>query len=151
LSEQEAGASPHDEPLDDAVYAQLLRFRRELRSFLRWSEQTARSNGLTPAVHQLLLAVRGSDRAGGATVGDVANALGIRHHSAVQLAYRAEELGLVTRSRGVADQREVRLALTGTGDAQLARLTRLHRPRILALTRLLAEVTGPDTGDVQAL
>jgi hypothetical protein len=49
----------------------------------------------------------------------------------------------------------VRLALTGTGDAQLARLTRLHRPRVLALARLLAEVTGSDIsdgdGDVQAL
>ena len=132
-----------DEQLDDAVYAQLLRFRRELRAFLRWSEQAARSNGLTPAVHQLLLVVRGGDRPGGATVGDVANALGVRHHSAVQLAHRAEELGLVTRSRGVADQRQVRLQPTPRGEDQLARLTRLHRPRISALAKLLADVADP--------
>lgn len=162
MSEQEAEADseswdehpddeqPDDEQPDDAVYAQLLRFRRELRSFLRWSEQAARRNGLTPAVHQLLLAVRGGDRPGGATVGDVADALGIRHHSAVQLAHRAEELALVTRSRGLADHREVRLALTGKGEAQLAHLTRLHRPRISALAQLLAEVADPADGDAQA-
>jgi DNA-binding MarR family transcriptional regulator len=136
-------AESDGEPLDDAVYAQLLRFRRELRSFLRWSEDTAREHGLTPAVHQLLLAVRGSERPGGATVGDVAEALGVRHHSAVQLAHRAEELGLVTRSRGLDDQRQVRLEPTPAGEEQLARLTRLHRPRINALATLLSEVADP--------
>ena len=74
----------------DRVYGQLLRFRRELRGFLRWSEETARANGLTPSVHQLLLAVRGSGREGGPTVKDVAEALDVRHHSAVELAQRAE-------------------------------------------------------------
>ncbi|HSP36524.1 MAG TPA: hypothetical protein VLR26_02095 [Frankiaceae bacterium] len=52
--------TPDAEPRHDAVYTQLLRFRRELRTFLRWSEQTAGSSGLTPAVHQLMLAVRGN-------------------------------------------------------------------------------------------
>ena len=152
MSEPGAGPGPLDDAalddahLDDAVYAQLLRFRRELRTFLRWSEQAARSNGLTPAVHQLLLAVRGSDRAGGATVGDVAEALDVRHHSAVQLAHRAEELGLVTRTRGISDQRQVRLGLTDTGEAQLAQLTRLHRPRIRALAELLSEVADSTSG-----
>ncbi len=146
MSEPLDGATP-----DDEVYAQLLRFRRELRSFLRWSEQAAQSSGLTPAVHQLLLAVRGGDRPGGATIGDVAGALDVRHHSAVQLAHRAEDLGLVTRSRGPVDQREVRLALTEAGEAQLAHLTRLHRPRIAALAEVLAEVAGPAGRSTAAL
>src|SRR3954463_10061356 len=45
--------------LTDDDYAELLRFRDALRHFLHWSEQQARSVGLTPAHHQLLLAVRG--------------------------------------------------------------------------------------------
>ena len=135
------GGPDLDDTLDDAVYAQLLRFRRELRAFLRWSEQSARAEGLTPSLHQLLLAVRGSERPGGATVRDAAEALGVQHNSAVELAQRAEDLGLVVRARSGEDQREVRLTLTPTGADKLAALTRLHRPRIADLARVLGEVT----------
>ena len=43
----------------DADYQQLLEFRDGLRRFLHWSETQATAAGLTPAQHQLLLAVRG--------------------------------------------------------------------------------------------
>ena len=123
-------------------YAEVLRFRRELRSFLRWSEQAARDAGLTPAVHQLLLAVRGSSRDGGPTVGDVAAELGVRHHSAVELTQRAEDLGLLLRDRSGEDQRQVRLSLTRTGQERLEQLTTLHLPRIEQLADALADVTA---------
>jgi DNA-binding MarR family transcriptional regulator len=126
----------------DGEYAEVLRFRRELRGFLRWSEDAARDAGLTPAVHQLLLATRGSTRVGGPTIGDVAEALDVRHHSAVELAQRAEELGLLTRERSGDDHRQVRLALTPDGRDRLAELTRLHLPRIEALADALAAVTA---------
>jgi DNA-binding MarR family transcriptional regulator len=126
----------------DRTYAQLLRFRRELRGFLRWSEEAARANGLTPSVHQLLLAVRGSERAGGPTVKDVAEALDVRHHTAVELAQRAEETGLLLRERSDPDQRQVRLTLTDAGRLRLDEVTRLHRPRIAALAEVLSEVTA---------
>ena len=45
--------------LRDADYEDLLALRTGLRRFLRWSEQQAEAAGLTPAQHQLLLAVRG--------------------------------------------------------------------------------------------
>jgi hypothetical protein len=45
--------------LDQAQYERLLRFRTGLRRFLRWSAEQAATAGLTPAQHQLLLAVRG--------------------------------------------------------------------------------------------
>ena len=128
--------------MNDADYAQVLRFRRELRGFLRWSEGAARDAGLTPAVHQLLLAVRGSHRLGGPTVRDVAEELDVRHNSAVELAQRAEELGLLTRRRSDDDHRQVRLALTDTGRDRLEELTRLHLPRIDALADVLTEVTA---------
>ena len=46
-------------PVLDEDYQRLLAFRSELREFLRWSEQAADEAGLTPALHQLLLVVRG--------------------------------------------------------------------------------------------
>ena len=61
-------------PLSDRDYESLAAFRRELRRFLAFSEEAARSAGLTPAHHQLLLAIRG--HAGGApSISDVADAL----------------------------------------------------------------------------
>jgi hypothetical protein len=43
-------------------YAKLLGFRSDLRRFLRWSEEQAKAEGLTPGQHQLLLAVKGHPR-----------------------------------------------------------------------------------------
>src|SRR4051794_2438462 len=45
--------------LSDREYRALARFRYALRVFQRFSEQAARDAGVTPAQHQLLLAVRG--------------------------------------------------------------------------------------------
>jgi len=45
--------------LADEEYTKLLAFRTGLRQFLRWSEDQAATVGLTPAQHQLLLAIRG--------------------------------------------------------------------------------------------
>jgi DNA-binding MarR family transcriptional regulator len=114
---------PH---LTDADYARLLDFRTGIRTFLRWSEQQAAEVGLTPAQHQLLLAIRGHDDPAGPTVGDVANHLLLRHHSAVGLVDRAEEAGLVTRVADADDQRVVRLKLTALGARRLRQLTELH-------------------------
>src|SRR4051812_41653503 len=81
--------------INDADYQQLLEFRTGLRRYLRWSEQEAEAVGLSPAQHQLLLAVRGHEGEAGPTVGDVAEHLLLRHHSAVELVNRAEAAGLV--------------------------------------------------------
>src|SRR5579875_367369 len=53
----------------DPDYARLLRFRKALRAFLRWSDERARELGVTPAQHQLLLSVRGHVD-GTPTIGD---------------------------------------------------------------------------------
>ncbi|HEX5307509.1 MAG TPA: MarR family transcriptional regulator [Solirubrobacteraceae bacterium] len=126
--------------LRDEDYRRLLAFRIELRDFLRWSEQSAHAAGLTPALHQLLLAVRGHDRPEDPTIGEVAEMLHMRHHSMVELAQRAEAAGLVQRLRDSRDQRRMHLLLTDEGRAQLESLTRAHLPRIHALARALDEV-----------
>jgi DNA-binding MarR family transcriptional regulator len=120
--------------LTDADYEDLLSLRTGLRRFLRWSEQQAEVVGLTPSQHQLLLAVRGHTDERGPTVGEVADYLLLRHHSAVGLVDRAEQAGLVTRIRDSADHRVVRLRLTPAGSKLLEVLAELHREELQRLT-----------------
>jgi DNA-binding MarR family transcriptional regulator len=119
--------------LTDRDYQHLLQFRTELRRFLHWSEERAQAEGLTPAQHQLLLAVRGSDHELGATVGEVADALLLRHHTASELVDRAVAAGLVRRERDRDDHRVVRLHITRTGAGKLARLSRQHLDELARL------------------
>ncbi len=113
-----------DNSLSDADFRELLAFRDALRRFERWSERQARAVGLTPAQHQLLLAIRGHH--GAPTIGDVADHLLLRHHSVVELVRRAERAGLVQRSVDPHDHRSVRLAHSAEGEARLGELTTLH-------------------------
>jgi len=119
--------------LIDDDYRRLLDFRDGLRQFLHWSERQAAAAGLTPAQHQLLLAIRGhaaplgpEAATGAPTVGDVANHLLLRHHSAVGLIDRTVAGGLVERLHDPVDQRVVRLRLTRLGKRRVASLTALH-------------------------
>jgi DNA-binding MarR family transcriptional regulator len=115
--------------LTDSDYQRLLAFRDRLRRFLRWSEQHALAAGVTPAQHQLLLAIRG--HTGGApTIGDVAHHLLLRHHSAVGLVDRAQRVGLVERHVDGGDSRVVRLQLTRLGAERLAHLAAAHLDEI---------------------
>jgi DNA-binding MarR family transcriptional regulator len=104
-------------------YRRLLAFRTALRRFVAWSEERARSAGLTPKQHQLLLAVRGHDDPRGPTIKDVADYLLLRHNSAVELVNRAEAAGLVRRAASDGDRRIVRLRLTPLGDERLNALS----------------------------
>jgi DNA-binding MarR family transcriptional regulator len=123
--------------LSSADYEELLRFRTGLRRFLRWSEEEATASGLTPAQHQLLLAIRGHPGRAAPTIGDVASALLLRHHSAVGLVDRAEAAGLVRRRVDRDDARVVRLALTPAGARRLAQLTTAHLAELAVLTSTL--------------
>ena len=130
-------------PLPDAAYAKLLALRTGLRHFEAWSAQQARAAGLTPAQHQLLLAVRGHDDPDGPTVGELADYLLLRHHSVVGLIDRAEAAGLVRRIRGEADHRVVRLQLTADGASRLEALSALH---LEELERLALDVPSTWAG-----
>jgi DNA-binding MarR family transcriptional regulator len=102
-----------------------------LRRFMRWSEEQARAAGLTPAQHQLLLAIRGHGAE--PTVGDIAAHLLLKHHSVVELVDRAERAGLVRRSTDREDHRIVRVRLSPKGERRLAALSAAH---LAELTRL---------------
>ena len=122
-----------DRPLSSHDYRALARFRYALRVFQRFSEDAARSAGLTPAQHQLLLAVRGSADPQGATIGEVADALLLRHHTATELVDRAESSDLLRRERDGDDHRVVRLRITRAGAGKLARLSRQHLDELARL------------------
>lgn len=129
--------------LTDRDFQRLLAFRTEIRRFLRWSEEQATAEGITPAQHQLLLAVRGHPARQGPTIGDVADALLLRHHSAVGLVDRTVDAGLLRRVPDVDDHRRVRLRLTPRGDRILTRMSRRH---LEELERLERGVLSGDAG-----
>src|SRR3954447_14436715 len=128
------------EALTDPEFAQLLRFRDGLRRFLRWSEGEAKGSGLTPAQHQLLLAVRGHPE-GAPSVGDVAEHLLLRHHSVVELVDRAEAAGLVRRAPDRDDHRVVRLSLTAAAERKLTKLSAAHLDELSRFAELVTLVS----------
>ena len=125
--------------LSDRDFERLLAFRDGLRRFLHWSDQQAEAVGMTGTQHQLLLAVRGHGEPA-PSIGDVADHLLLRHHSAVELVDRAEKAGLVRRENDPDDQRVVRLRLTRKGSRKVESLAAAHleelsrlRPRFAGL------------------
>jgi DNA-binding MarR family transcriptional regulator len=123
--------------LSDTDYRRLLALRTQLRRFDRWSEQRARDFGLTHAQHQLLLAIRGHDDARGPTIGEVAEHLLVRHHTAVELVDRTQLLGFITRRRDRRDGRVVRLALTAKGRRKVNALSGAHVEELRELAPIL--------------
>lgn len=132
------------EPLTDRQYRSLAQFRHALRVFLRFSELAARDAGLTPAQHQLLLAVRGWGEPDPPAVGELAEVLQTEPHSTLELARRAERMGLVRLVQDPADRRQQRVTLTATGEAKLAELSAAHRTELrrfrVEMDRILDEL-----------
>ncbi len=128
--------------LSDRDYRTLADFRGALRSFLRFSEEAARTAGLTPAQHQLLLAVRAHEE-GAPTMSDMADALQLKLHSTVELAARAEANGLLSRHADPDDHRRVRIELTVEGASKLAELSLAHRDELEQFRAQLGVVEHP--------
>jgi len=132
-----------ERPLTAGDYENLLAFRTNLRKFLSWSEVRAREAGLTPAQHQLLLAIKGHPGGQPPTVGDLAGYLLVRHHSAVELIDRAEAAALVQRCPDEADGRVIRIRLTPDGEERLRQLSAAHLSELRRLAPVLDHlITG---------
>ncbi|WP_426570962.1 MarR family winged helix-turn-helix transcriptional regulator [Aquihabitans sp. McL0605] len=129
-------------PLSDRDYRSLAAFRHALRGFLAFSEGGAKAAGLTPAHHQLLLAIRGHDGPP-PSVTEIADALQIKVHSATELVARAEAKGLVARAHDdPGDARRAVLTLTDDGAAKLAALSYLHREELRRFRDQLNDILG---------
>jgi DNA-binding MarR family transcriptional regulator len=130
-------AKPPTRPLTDADYERLAEFRYLLRHFLMFSEEAAEQTGLTAQQHQALLAIKGIGRTTPVTAGDLAERLGIRHHSAVGLIDRLASKSLVKRRIGPKDRRQVLLTLTPRAEKLLGQLSTAHRDEVRRLAPLL--------------
>ena len=119
--------------LTDTDYQRLLELRTGLRRFEHWSQQRAAEAGLTPAQHQLILAICGHEDTRGPTIGDVADYLQIHHNSAVELVDRAAAAGLVRRVADPSDGRVARLSLTPPARHRLKVLTAAHLEELARL------------------
>lgn len=130
-----AELAPHD-------YEVLAEFRYLLMRFAAFSEQAAHAAGLAPRQHQALLAIKGYPGGGEATVGNLAERLGIRHHSTVGLVDRLASRGYLVRRADPHDRRRTLLSLTASGEQALAGLAAAHRQELRRVAPLLKALLG---------
>jgi DNA-binding MarR family transcriptional regulator len=96
-------------------------FRAAVRSFLHESEHVARTNGLTPQRHLLLLMIKGApDGSEQTTISELTERLQLAQSSVTELVSRAECAGLVEREQSEIDARVAHVRLTAEGERRLA-------------------------------
>lgn len=141
-------APPPPATLSAADYELLSDFRYALRRFSVFSEGAAARLDLMPQQHQALLAIKGARSAApgrrGLYVGEIAERLLIRPHTAAELVGRLARLDLVSREPDPQDGRRVEVVLTAKAERLLEDLSAAHLEELRAmrplLTRLLARI-----------
>jgi len=108
--------------ITDGEYHALAQLRYLIRRFLQEGDATAREAGLEPQQYLLLLAIRGLEAGQEASIRTLAERLSLRHHSTVELVDRLEAHGLVKRTRGKEDRRQVLVSLQPRGEKLLERV-----------------------------
>ena len=114
-------------------------FRFALRQFLHFSEQAALNAGLQPQQYQLLLQAAGAASDAAVTVTYVAERLGLKHNSAVELLDRSEHEGLVAREEDAGDRRRILVRITRKGERLLDRLAGDHARELTVLAPQLIQ------------
>jgi DNA-binding MarR family transcriptional regulator len=132
--------------LSKADYEALAAWRYALRRFLAFSDAAIRAKGVTPQQHQALLAIKAS-RDESLTVGALAEALLLQHHSGVELADRLGAAGLVTRRPDPEDRRRVLLTLTPDAERLLAGLATVHLRELSAMRPMLLQALEGLSGE----
>lgn len=122
-------------------YKTLAAFRYQIRQFLRFSEEAAQRVGLTPQQYQALLTIKGFPERDYVTIGELAEWLQIKHHSAVGLVNRLVIQELVIRRKAATeDRRQVYIELTPRGTELLSELTTVHKQEIMRMGVILEEL-----------
>jgi Transcriptional regulators len=112
----------------------LAEFRCELRRFLRFADESAKAEGLTPLQYQLLLQIKGLPRRREASIGELATRLHTVHNGVVSLVTRCERAGLVERVPGEVDRRQVLVRLTAMGERAVTRIASANRKELASLS-----------------
>ena len=123
LADEDASPTPED-------FAALARFRHTLRELLAFSESAAADMGMTMQWYQALLVIelRGAERP--VSVGELAEQLLIKDHSAAELVSRLADAKLVRRRIDPTDRRRSLLQMTPLADRRLAKLAVVHLARL---------------------
>jgi DNA-binding MarR family transcriptional regulator len=108
-------------------------FRCALREFLRFAEEQARQEGVTPQQYVLLVVTRGHASYPMVTIGDIAQALQVRQSSASLLVDRSVRRGLLDRREDPADRRRAIVQLTEEGQRVLDVIMEANRRELGAL------------------
>lgn len=112
--------------LTKSHYESLAGLRHALRRFLHFSQEAARGAGIPPQQHQALLAIKGFPGREEVSIGELAERLHVKHHSAVGLIDRLVQRGLVRRAPAADDRRRVLVSLTARGEALIEKLSAVH-------------------------
>lgn len=126
------------------------RFRHQLRLFERFTEEACVVSGITMPQYTLLLQVAGRPERDWALVGELAECLVLRHHTAVELTSRCEVAGLVMRERDEGDRRKVRVRLTPSGRRIVERVARAHGQELEQLLDHLGQVLAQQRPPLKA-
>jgi DNA-binding MarR family transcriptional regulator len=116
-------------------YESLAAFRAAIRRFTRFSEEGARSAGITPQQHQAMLAIMGQPGRGWASIAEIADFLQLKHHTTVGLVDRCVAAHLVERNPDPEDRRQVRVTLTKKGEDLLRHLSTRNLRELKALRK----------------
>jgi DNA-binding MarR family transcriptional regulator len=103
-------------------YQALAEFRYQIRRYLAFGDKAAEAAGLRSRQYQLLLALKGLPEGMEASIKNLADRLGIRHHSTVELVDRLEKRGLVKRERSSVHRSFVFVRITKDGEMMLRKL-----------------------------
>ena len=103
-------------------YRALAEFRYQIRRYLAFSDKAAEDAGLRSKQYQLLLSLKGLPEGVDATITNLAERLGTRHHSTVELVDRLEKRGLVKRERSDVHRSFVFVRITPNGEKMLRKL-----------------------------
>ena len=103
-------------------YRALAEFRYQIRRYLAFGDKAAEAAGLRSRQYQLLLALKGLPEGMEATITNLADRMGIRHHSAVELVDRLEKRNLVKRERSDVHRSFVFVRITREGEVMLRKL-----------------------------
>ena len=129
-----------DHALDLSDYRALGEFRSAIRQFLAFSEQGAKEHGLTSQQHQALLAIKAHPGPHPISIGELADSLIIKNHSAVELVARLVERDLVARRDSDADRRRVVLTLQPRGAEILESISRRNLARLHEGADILGDI-----------
>lgn len=121
--------------LSEADYRTLAEVRHQIRRFLAARGEAARRAGIDPQQYQLLLTIKGMPEGRTATIGELAEAMLLRHHSVVELIDRMVKKKFVRRRRSTQDRRVVTVMIAPKGEAMLRNMYISNREELTTLSR----------------